>query len=412
MIARATCEAAFARAIAACNPTGVVAAAVVRIGALPGRRFGLAVGKTALAMARGIGPVERGLAITVAIDGEPLPAGWTLVLAAHPVPDERSVAAGQAAVALLRATTASDHVIVAISGGASALLEVPQTTLAELTATTSAVMAAGVPIAELNLVRSALSAIKGGRLAAACPARVITLAASDVIGDRLDVIGSGPTIGPWLDGEDRIVDYGSWLDRRRRGALEVLARAKLAVPPVIAVAVPPWTLRRRDRAQLVTSLSAVAREARRALADAGIAARGLDEVMRGEVAELAVRLAHRVARGPFVGYGEPTIRLPAERGVGGRAQQLALELARRLRGTPYSALVVGTDGKDGPATEGRPSPAGAFVDGATWDRLAGWGIDGERALARCDAGPALAAIDALVVTGPTGINHADLVIAG
>jgi len=413
VISRSVCESAFEHAIAACDPRQVVRDALARYGgALPGTRFAVAVGKSAQAMARGIGGVGRGLVITHAIDGEPLPAGWALQVAAHPVPDERSVEAGRAALALARAATASDHLIVAISGGASSLVEVPQTTLAELTAITSAVMSAGAPIGDLNLVRSSLSAIKSGRLALACPGRVITLAASDVIGDKLDVIGSGPTFGPWLDGAERIVDYGSWLDRRRRAALEILAREHVEPPASMRTSVPPQTVTRRDRAELVIAMAAVAREARRALATRGFTAHGLDEVMRGQLPPLAARLAARAHAGAFVAFGEPTIRLPHDHGVGGRAQQLALELARRFRGTDHSAFVAGTDGKDGPATEGRPSPAGAYVDGTTWQRLADHGIDGDAAIARCDAGTALHAIDALFVSGPTGINHADLVIVG
>ncbi len=411
MISRSVCERVFERAIAACDPRHVVSDALDRLGAMPGKRFAIAVGKSAQAMARGIGNVQRGLAITNAIDGEALPVGWKLRVAPHPVPDERSVEAGRAALELARATTVADHLIVAISGGASSLIEVPQTTLAELTAITSAVMAAGAPIKELNLVRSSLSAIKSGRLAMACPARVITLAASDVIGDKLDVIGSGPTFGPWLDGVDRIVDYGSWLDRRRRAALEILERERIDAPHV-RTPVPPQTVKRCDRAELVIPMSAVAREARRELAARGVVAHGLDEVMRGAIAELAARLAARAHEGAFVAFGEPTIRLPQDHGVGGRAQQLALELARQFRDTSLSAFVAGTDGKDGPATEGRPSPAGAYVDGSTWQRLADLGIDGDVALARCDAGTALYAIDSLFISGPTGINHADLVIVG
>jgi hydroxypyruvate reductase len=106
------------------------------------------------------------------------------------------------------------------------------------------------------------------------------------------------------------------------------------------------------------------------------------------------------------------LRLPRRHGIGGRAQQLALVLARRLRGSERSALVVGTDGIDGPPPPDRPAPAGAWIDGATWDAIVAAGIDPAAALAVCDAGTALAAAGSLVVTGPSGINHADLVLLG
>jgi hydroxypyruvate reductase len=117
-------------------------------------------------------------------------------------------------------------------------------------------------------------------------------------------------------------------------------------------------------------------------------------------------------RAAIVAWGEPTLRVPTPHGIGGRAQQLALMLARWLRGSSRSALVVGTDGVDGPPPLDRPSPAGAWVDGTTWDAIVAAGIDPAAALAACDAGTALDAVGALVVTGPSGINHADLVILG
>ena len=106
------------------------------------------------------------------------------------------------------------------------------------------------------------------------------------------------------------------------------------------------------------------------------------------------------------------MQVPANHGEGGRAQQLALELARQLRGVSRAAFVVGSDGSDGPAPASRPTPAGAYVDGATWDAIANANIDPSAALERRDAGTALAAIGALVVTGPTGVNHADVVVIG
>jgi hydroxypyruvate reductase len=131
----------------------------------------------------------------------------------------------------------------------------------------------------------------------------------------------------------------------------------------------------------------------------------------GEVEEVVQSLA-RAPGAALVAWGEPTLRLPVAHGVGGRAQHLALVLARWLRGSGRSALVVGTDGVDGPLPPGRPAPAGAWVDGATWDAIAAAGYDPAAALAACDAGTALAAVGALVVTGPSGINHADLAILG
>src|SRR6185503_19452730 len=137
-------------------------------------------------------------------------------------------------------------------------------------------------------------------------------------------------------------------------------------------------------------MASAAHAAVQALAARGIAVSLLATPLAGEVEHVARGLAEHP--GALVAWGEPTLRVPAVHGEGGRAQQLALVLARRLRGTARSALVVGTDGVDGPPPAERPAPAGAWVDGATWDAIAAAGRDPDAALATCDAGPALAAV--------------------
>ena len=203
-LGRGTLLSAYWTAVAACDPATRVRAALAN---LDGRcRFGVAIGKAALAMARGAGPVERGVIIVPR--GEPIgtPAGWRLVESAHPFVDERSLMAARAARAVIDAAGEGDLVLALISGGTSALIEEPidGLTLAELDAATRAVMQAGAPIGELNAARSALSRVKRGGLVATCAAPVITLAVSDVIGDDLTTIGSGPTIRS-RDGDRAIV---------------------------------------------------------------------------------------------------------------------------------------------------------------------------------------------------------------
>ena len=431
MTARELAEAAFARAVQACALDRRVAAALADLPPpLAGaRRLGIAIGKAALAMARGA-PVDRGIAVVPAgsVSGAggaggagsagsaggamtaAAPAGWRVIEASHPDPDERSEAAGRAVRELVLGAVADDVVIALISGGASALVEQPRIPLGELRALAGALMAAGAPIDELNTVRGALSELKAGRLALACAAPIVTLVASDVIGDPLDVIGSGPTIGPWLATPGAPVDVGLAEDSRRRAALAILERRGLAAPAALLVPIPPRPIARADRAVLVAPMAAFADAACEALAAAGLRARRLDPPLEGDVAAAARRLAAEA--GPFVAWGEPTLHIPADHGDGGRAQQLALALARLLRGTPRALLVAGTDGVDGPPPRaGRASPAGAFIDGATWDAIAAAGVDPALALERRDAGTALAAAGALFVPGPTGVNHADVVLA-
>ena len=333
---------AFHAAVVACDPTARVAALA------PRAEVGIAIGKAALAMARGA-QVERGLIVSP-VDGH-VP-GWTTIVAAHPFPDERSVAAGRAVRALVESAMAS--VLALISGGASSLIEEPLVPLDAYVARVRAAMNAGATIHELNALRTSLSGIKGGKLVAHCRAPVTTLVASDVFGDALEVVGSGPTIAGRPGDHARLV-----LPMR---AFAEAMRDALRLPLVEA----PYT---------------------------------------AHVDEVAATLAP-----PCIAWGEPTLDVPADHGEGGRAQQLALLLARRFRGTAHTALVMGTDGVDGPPPAHRPAPAGALVDGATWDAIGHAGIDAERALARRDAGPALAAVGALVVTGPTGVNHADVCV--
>jgi len=271
------------------------------------------------------------------------------------------------------------------------------------------VMAAGATIDEINAVRGALSAQKAGQLALASAAPVVTLATSDVIGDALAVIGSGPTVGPWLDAPGATIDDGA--ATRWAQARAILARHGVAVPRALAGEPPARTVARSDHAEVIAPMASAAHAAVRALATRGIAARLREAPLTGDVESVA-RALGTVDVAAMVAWGEPTVRLPPGHGAGGRAQQLALVLARGLRGTTRSALVVGTDGIDGPPPPGRPSPAGAWVDGTTWDAIAAAGRDPGEALAACDAGTALAAVGALIVTGPSGINHADLVILG
>lgn len=428
MITRELAEAVFHEAIAACDPAERVRDALVEptlAARLDGRRrYGIAIGKAALAMARGAGPVEQGLAI-VPGDAQPdvagpvldptLPAGWQRLDGPHPEIDGRSRAALELAWWITESSAQRGDVVLAlISGGASALVEATRgdVTFAELRALSRAVMAAGAPIAELNTVRGALSFAKAGGLVIDSPATVVTLAISDVIGDEIGVIGSGPTVGPWLEAPGELVDIGGADHARRSSAAEIIGRYGLTMPRSVAAVLsgPPEELRvaREDLARVIAPMHALSLAATSALATRGIEAVRILAPLAGDVRAAAIRLAAHDQ--PIVAWGEPTLKLPHQPGAGGRAQQLALELARLFAGSERVAFVAGSDGVDGPPPKDRPAPAGAFIDGTTWAAILAAGIDPTQALDRCDAGTALAAVGALVVTGPTGINHADLVI--
>lgn len=400
--------------VAACDPAVRVREALgepaVEARTTGRRRLGLAVGKAALAMARGAGEVTEGVAVVPVGGGGELPAGWRLMEATHPVPDERSVAAGEALCALVGGAESSDVVLALLSGGASALAELPRTSLDEMIATVRRVMAAGAPIDQINAVRGALSRIKAGQLALGSAAPVVTLAVSDVIGDSLSVIGSGPTIGPWLASPRVPADDGAVATWQRAHA--VLERLGIAAPAALTVEPARRQVVRADHAAVIAPMASAAHAAVRTLTARGLAPRLIEAPLAGDVTEVADLLVSHAGSMPVIAWGEPTVRIPATHGAGGRAQQLALLLAGKLRGSQRGAFIAGTDGVDGPPPPDRPSPAGAWVDGTTWDAILAAGLDPAAALARCDAGTALAAVGALVVTGPTGINHADLMIVG
>lgn len=335
-----------------------------------------AVGKAACSMALGAADalgaaLERMLVITKS--GHLVPEllslpGVEARESAHPVPDERSLAAGQRLLEWVAALPAAVSPLFLISGGTSSLVEVlePGVAPAALEQLSARGLAEGLSIGELNAQRARLSRIKGGRLAAQLGGRAArALFISDVPADDPAVIGSG-LLGP-----------SAGVDRIERQVIASVDRAMEGVA----------------RAALQRGLT-VEREERR---------------FEGEATRLAARFTHELLMGNTqvrIWGGESTVVLPPHPGRGGRNQHLALAAARFLPEYPELLLLAaGTDGTDGPT-----EAAGGLVDADTCARMALAGFDADDCLARADAGPALAAAGALVQTGPTGTNVADLVI--
>ena len=406
---RAALVALFDDVTRALDPAERVAAAVRARVPAGARARVLAVGKAAVAMALGAAAalgdrLAGGLVVAPAV--AELPPGVDLAIGSHPRADARSEAAGQALLAAASAGGA-DRVLALISGGASALAVVPAPGLAtgEVQALVGRVMAGGAPIADLNAVRKHLSALKGGRLAAAATAPVLTLVCSDVVGDDLATVGSGPTVPDPTTYADAVAACARWAADATgpaRDHLEAGARGERDETPKQP--------RPGDEALLVAGIATLVQEA------AAAGARHLagpvevvDEPLVGPVEEVAARVADWLRDpGPrvVVAGGEPTVALPPSPGRGGRARQLALLVARALADRPgWTLLAAGSDGIDGTR-----DAAGAVVDGSTWDRVRAAGIDPDRAVAACDAGTALAAAGDQLVTGPTGVNHADLLV--
>jgi hydroxypyruvate reductase len=330
--------------------------------------------------------------------------------AAHPVPDAAGAAAAARILALVRPLGPDDLVIALISGGGSALLTLPAAglSLEDKQEVNRALLRSGADIAEMNCVRKHLSAIKGGRLAAAAaPARLLTLAISDVPGDSLSVIGSGPTVP----------DPTTFADARG-----ILERYGIAPPPAVAAHLvrggdetPKPGDGAFDRAEAVliatpqASLEAAADVARAR----GYAAMILGDALEGEARELG-RMMAGIAR-QVAAHGEP---LPAPcvllsggeatvtvrgGGSGGRNVEFLLALLLALRGSPrIHALAADTDGIDGAA-----EVAGALIGPDSFARAQGLGIDLRAALDGNDAHPVFAALGDQVVTGPTLTNVND-----
>ena len=338
--------------------------------------------------------------------------GTTWHQGAHPIPDERSVAAARSAIQLAAAMASPDLLVVLMSGGASALMALPDAGLSldDKRATTARLLAEGASIAELNSVRTHLSAIKGGRLAAATTARVLTLAISDVTGDNPATIGSGPTVPD----PTTFVDALSVLDRRggfRAYPAAVLEHLRAGVAGGIPET-PKAFSDGRATTKIVASNGSALAGAAACARTLGYRTHVLTEPLVGDAraagralihTALALRDAHQATC--VLSGGETTVRVTG-RGIGGRNQECAVQMSIELDGQVATyAASVGTDGIDGPT-----NAAGGVVDEGTLRRLRLRGIDVERALANNDSYTVLAAVDALIVTGPTGTNVGDMQI--
>ena len=384
----------------------------------------LAIGKVAFPMLMGAGasaPPGSAPRPTLAVAPAPrvpadVPLGVQVFPADHPHPTARSVAAGQAALAFVRALTPDDRLLVLLSGGASALLcaPAPGLTLEEKRAATGAVSRGGAAIGALNAVRKHLSAIKGGRLALESRAPVTVLALSDVVGGEPATIGSGP-FSP---------DPTTYAE-----ALAAVELAKADIPPVARLHLErglrgeltetpkpgdprlshvTWTaVAGPDRVPAEALRAAEARGLR-----VGVLSRDAEEDVETLTAAYLDRALHEAGAGGaarvLIGNGEPTIKVGADAGKGGRSTHLALAVARGLATLPAAMrgrvafLAAGTDDRDGDTPV-----SGGLVDGTTWARITAAGIGPQRALDRWDSFTALAAVGD-TVTGPGTSNLLDL----
>jgi len=375
----------------------------------------VAIGKAAGAMldaaSRVIGSPSPALAVTPR--GFPRARGGASTLfGEHPVPGTASFRAGRALLRFVSGAESGDVVLFLISGGGSAVAEVPAEglTLSDISRTTELLLGSGAPIASMNAVRRHLSRIKGGQLAmAARPARFATLALSDVVGDTREDIASGPTVpdpSTFREAVSVVRRYklGSRLPPRVTRHLSEGARGNRSETPK---AEDP---RFRNAPFVLVGSNRLALEAAgRAARTCGYRPELLPAPIVGETQPAAIGFASQLlARGgpaprAVLGGGETTVVLGPRPGRGGRNQEFALSAAQTLAGTHALVLSAGTDGIDGPT-----DAAGGWVDGTTWRRSLARGVDLTGALARHGSYDALRRLGSLFRTGPTGTNVMDL----
>ena len=320
--------------------------------------------------------------------------------AGHPVPDEGSFDAARKALALTENLTKDDTVLFLLSGGGSALFELPLIPAEELQDVTRQLLACGADIVEINTLRKRLSAVKGGRFAQHCaPAKVFSIILSDILGDPPDMIASGPTCPDSSTCADAMETV-----RRYDLSLNEETKQLLMVETPKALANAQWMITGSVR----ELCDAAARSCRKLGYEPFFLTDRLCCQAREAGSVMASILRTHAGDGKklaFLAGGETVVRLTGS-GKGGRNQELALAAAEGISGLSNAALFsVGSDGTDGPT-----DAAGGFVDGATRQRLLEEGIHIDQVLLNNDAYHALQRTDGLIFTGPTGTNVNDVTV--
>jgi glycerate 2-kinase len=320
--------------------------------------------------------------------------------AGHPVPDEDTITATGAALQAVRGLTEKDMVLFLISGGGSALFEQPKVNLDELKDITGQLLAAGCDIVETNTIRKRLSNVKGGRFAQLCaPARVFSIVLSDIVGDPLDMIASGPAYPDSSTKED---------------ALQIIKRYRLNLSPETLTAMEEETP--KALSNVTTKITGSVRQLCDSAADTAkklgykpfILTASLRSVAKEAGAFLGAMAEHHQQSEKslaFICGGETVVHLVGN-GLGGRNQEIALAAVPYLSSCKDTCLFsLGSDGTDGPT-----DAAGGYVDDRTSSRFEEIGLDNRAMLDNNDAYHALKAVDGLIMTGPTGTNVNDVTV--
>ncbi len=390
-------------AIGAALPDAAVRRAMEQCPLGEGKVVLVSVGKAAWQMAKAAADllgdrISAGVVVTKYGHSMGPVSNFEIIEAGHPVPDENSFRGAEAAIRLVSGLTPEDLVLFLVSGGGSALFEKPLVSPEELTDITQQLLACGADIVEINTIRKRISAVKGGKFGQLCaPARVFSIILSDILGDPLDMIASGPAYPDSSTAADAVAiaeKYHLRLSPEARRLLEVETPKKLDhVTSCVTGSVRQLCASAKETCEklgyepiiLTDCLSCEAREAGAFL---GAIARTYGDSSRSMA---------------FIAGGETVVHLTGK-GKGGRNQELALAAAELLDGVAGAAVFsVGSDGTDGPT-----DAAGGYVDSFTKAALKEKGISIYETLAENDAYHALQAVNGLIMTGPTGTNVNDL----
>lgn len=398
-------------ALADAMPGAAVVNALQNINFGTGKLVVVAAGKAAWEMAKSAHDVlgrriDRGIVITKYDHAKGPIANMVICEAGHPVPDENSYKATALALETVKGLTEKDAVLFLLSGGGSALFEQPLIPYDEMADVTKQLLASGADIVEMNTIRKRLSSVKGGRFALACePAHVYTVVLSDIIGDPLDMIASGPAYPDASTCEQALGIVGKYDLKLSEKALELLKEEtpkKLDNVTTHVTGSVKQLCRSAERmcrklgyetVYLTDSLSCEAREAGAFLGS--IAAAHQEDIDSSK----------REKSSAFIAGGETVVHLTGK-GKGGRNQEIALSASPFIDGSRNTCIFsFGSDGTDGPT-----DAAGGIVTGETATQLKEKNIDVAKVLKDNDAYNALKAVDSLIMTGPTGTNVNDLAV--
>ena len=399
---RRDAETVVRHAIAAVLPDRAVERALAGM-AFPGRVYVVAAGKAAWQMSRAAVDCLKmpvtGVCVTKYGHVMGPIDGIECIEAGHPVPDENSFRGTERVLELTKDLTETDTVLFLLSGGGSALFEKPLISGGELQDITNQLLASGADIVRINTIRKRLSAVKGGKFAQWCaPARIEAVVLSDILGDPLDMIASGPAAADsstCAEAQAIAKEYGLNLSEQ---AMECLRTET------------PKSLN-NVRTQVIGSVRQLCAAAGEKCRELGYETVFLTDLLSCEAREAGAFLS-AIARShagngkklAFLAGGETVVHLTG-RGLGGRNQEIALGAAQGLDGLKACVISVGSDGTDGPT-----DAAGGYADGDTLTELEGKGLNPAAVLRENDAYHALKAVHNLIITGPTGTNVNDVTV--